>query len=80
MREDTAAENRHDVGVMARWRGKNPGRLLRFANVIKHLRCAAAEKVEPPTAISRAAAVGFYAYDVDDDLRAGRDGVHAAAA
>jgi len=47
IREEVATANRTDTGIIAGWRGKNPGRLLRLALVIEMLEMAARGGVEP---------------------------------
>jgi Protein of unknown function (DUF3987) len=52
VRKEVFEANKQETGVIAGWRGKNPGRLLRIALVIELLEWAASDVAEPPTRIS----------------------------
>jgi Protein of unknown function (DUF3987) len=47
IRNEVAAANREDSGLMAGWRGKTPGRLLRLGLVLEYAQWAAAGDEEP---------------------------------
>jgi hypothetical protein len=52
VRQEVFEANKRETGLLAGWRGKNPGRLLRIALVIELLKWAASGADEAPTVVS----------------------------
>jgi hypothetical protein len=55
IRDEVFEANRHDRGLMAGWRGKAAGRLLRIGLVLEFLGWAATTSAQPPESVSQTA-------------------------